>query len=346
MWGGYDDYLHSIGDGGLYIPATDIWKPTSAGANVPHSRAEHSAVWTGTEMILWGGYGGPSDVLYLNTGARYSPLTETWLPTSVGPGVPSQRERHSAVWTGTEMIIWGGSGLTSGGRYDPLTDTWVATSQTNAPAGRELHSAVWTGSEMIVWGGWTVPSSMKLDTGGRYSPATNTWAPTTLSNAPSARYQHAALWSGTEMIVWGGQSASTENTGRRYNPATDTWVATSLVNAPTARTAHSAVWTGQRMIVWGGIGSSGPFDNGAYYEPTGDLWSPILWTPPFGALAAGCGSNWLRWSSGVGRVVRRHAFAPAAVLRVRAGTSIATRTATDLSCDGYGLFVRRARWVR
>ena len=63
---------------------------------------------------------------------------------------------HTAVWTGNEMIVWGGTGELSvtdaGGRYNPGTDSWVPTSA--APASRNSHSAVWTGSEMIVWGGF------------------------------------------------------------------------------------------------------------------------------------------------------------------------------------------------
>ena len=63
----------------------------------------------------------------------------------------------TAVWTGTEMIIWGGvfdtTGASAGGRYNPATDSWTPTSTINAPSGREDHTAVWTGTEMIVWGG-------------------------------------------------------------------------------------------------------------------------------------------------------------------------------------------------
>ena len=46
---------------------------------------------------------------------------------------------HTAVWTGSEMIVWGGVRpglLNTGGRYDPGTDSWTATSTTNAPSAR------------------------------------------------------------------------------------------------------------------------------------------------------------------------------------------------------------------
>jgi hypothetical protein len=72
------------------------------------------------------------------------------------------------VWTGSEMIVWGGlSGpLNTGGRYNPSTDSWTATSPSNAPQERVSHTAVWTGMEMIVWGGTDL--TFYLNTGGRY----------------------------------------------------------------------------------------------------------------------------------------------------------------------------------
>src|SRR4029450_8672630 len=74
----------------------------------------------------------------------------------------------------------------------------------------------------------------------------DTWTPTTLINAPEARQGHTAVWTGSEMIVWGGQTDNevSLNTGGRYNPSTDSWTATSTTNAPTGRFEHTAVWTG------------------------------------------------------------------------------------------------------
>ena len=67
---------------------------------------------------------------------------------------------------------------------------------------------------MIVWGGNGV--SGDLMTGGRYDPGTDSWIATTTINAPSARSYHTAVWTGSEMIVWGGRSSSFLNTGGRY----------------------------------------------------------------------------------------------------------------------------------
>ena len=80
----------------------------------------------------------------------------------------------------------------------------------------------------------------------------DTWTPTSTTNAPAARVQHRAVWTGSEMIVWGGFNPTPLNTGGRYNPSTDSWTATSTINAPAGREYHTVVWSGTEMIVWGG----------------------------------------------------------------------------------------------
>jgi hypothetical protein len=206
VWGGQDPLFATMNDGARYNPGADSWTPTSLGANVPDARSSHSAVWSGSEMIVWGGAdaGGAS----VNTGGRYNPTTDSWAPTSTGSNVPAPRRSHTGLWTGAEMIVWGGSDaseLDTGGRYNPSTDSWSPTSTgANLPTARQFHSAVWSGEEMIVWGG-AAQSSPSLSTGGRYNPVSDSWTPTsTGANVPPARSAHSAVWTGTEMIVWGG----------------------------------------------------------------------------------------------------------------------------------------------
>jgi N-acetylneuraminic acid mutarotase len=68
-------------------------------------------------MIVWGGL----NVLALNTGGRYNPITNSWTATDT-TGAPAARSHHTSIWTGTEMIVWGGLNglaLNTGGRYIP-----------------------------------------------------------------------------------------------------------------------------------------------------------------------------------------------------------------------------------
>src|SRR4030095_6880255 len=189
---------------------------------------------------------------------------DTWTATNT-INAPTARSYHTAVWTGSEMIIWGGLGqndnlLNTGRRYNPGTDSWTATSTSNAPTGRFDHTAVWTGSEMIVWGGCNTGNcDNSLPTGGRYNPSTDSWRHTSTTNAPSARSGHTAAWTGSASNCGDGLLS----TGGRYNPSTNTWTAISTFNAPSVRSGHTAVWTGSRMIVWGGTTGGGPHAYGA-----------------------------------------------------------------------------------
>jgi N-acetylneuraminic acid mutarotase len=267
--------LQTVAAGGCLY---DSWK-TSPGlsSTTPRARELHTAVWTGTEMIVWGGFDLWAATSF-NTGGRYTPATDTWVATST-VGAPSDRRNHTAVWTGSQMIVWGGFGsfgfLDTGGRYAPASDTWLPTSTVSAPAGRDSHTAVWTGSAMIVWGGEPGGGTVAIDTGGRYDPVSDSWVPTATTGAPAPRLEHTAVWTGREMIVWGGYSGvfADFGDGGRYDPSTDTWTATSGASAPSPRVLHSAVWTGTQMLIWGGRDTYTIFNTGGRYSPANDSWT-------------------------------------------------------------------------
>ena len=263
VWGGWNSNgfrFFVLNSGGQYNPTTDNWTPTTL-TNAPAARRWHTAVWTGSEMIVWGG---DLESPVTNTGGRYNPDTDTWIATAT-INAPSPRIDHTAVWTGSDMIVWGGHSsdltLNTGGRYNPATNSWTATNTIGA-ATRGGHSAIWTGKEMIVWGGYHTFLSdnfvytRPINTGARYNPNTDSWTDTTLSNAPEARGAHSVIWTGQEMIVWGGYDSQEDrflDTGGRYNPITDRWTPTTMVNAPGPAEFPTAVWTGNQMIVWGGF---------------------------------------------------------------------------------------------
>ncbi len=161
--------------------------------------------------------GVPSGALVLSAtesavlvGAGYVRIGGTLAPIEwqqrVNGTPPSVRHRHTAIWTGGEMIIWGGTNaiiyFNDGGRFNPTANSWTTISTTGAPTARNRHTAVWTGSEMIICGG---ENSNYTNTGGRYNPATNTWTELSTAGAPTARSGHTAVWTGSEMIIWGGE---------------------------------------------------------------------------------------------------------------------------------------------
>ena len=305
VWGGFEgaDLLapgNCRDDGAVYTAATDSWTATSL-TGAPQGRAAHSAVWTGSEMIVWGGSPDGSGYSALDSGGRYDPETESWVATSSGGGGPAPRADHTAVWTGSEMIVWGGLdsnfNLTnSGARYAPATDSWMATSTTGAPVGRDGHGAVWTGSEMIVWGGGAGDVTV-TNSGGLYTPGTDSWAATSTTGAPDARTGHAAVWTGSQMIVWGGWNGTAAvSSGSRYTPDTDSWAATSATGVPAPASGPQAVWTGTEMIVWSGSG-------GGRYLPATDTWMALSTmgapAPRYQFTALWTGSEMIVWGGGV-----------------------------------------------
>src|SRR5206468_664918 len=88
------------------------------------------------------------------------------------------------------------------------------------------------------------------DTGGRYNPGTDTWTSTSTINAPSGRVAHTAVWTGGEMIIWGGADDTNYlNTGGRYcaqSSATPTPTPTAtatVTSTPTATATPTATPT-------------------------------------------------------------------------------------------------------
>jgi N-acetylneuraminic acid mutarotase len=283
VWGG-DRALEggSLDSGGRYDPVIDSWSATST-IGAPAPRRGHTAIWTGNRMLIWGGIDtSDGGSLLLDSGSSYNPWSDSWTPMS-SSGAPLPRREHTAIWTGTRMVVWGGltaSGSTgSGGRYDPAADAWTPTSPVNAPQARGFHTAIWTGTRMVVWGGHFIDTTgLSLNTGGQYDPTTNSWTATSTSGAPFPRGEHTAVWTGSRMIVWGGIYWEFDfqvvlDSGSRYDPQLDSWTPVSSVNAPSERSDHTAVWTGSRMIVWGGSGSVD--DTGLRYDLATDSWSDV-----------------------------------------------------------------------
>ncbi len=286
VWGGTTDgaYGGGLNTGAKYDPVLNSWTSTTS-TSVPVARYLHVSVWTGSKMVVWGGYE-TSVGAKLSTGSRYDPYTNVWTATTdtstnMSP-VHDGAAGSVAVWTGSKMLFYGGilqsSGDPIGGLYDPVGDTWTATTSTSAPsrcAGVDClgEAGVWTGSKLIVWGGSDpLDVSSAYDTGAVYDVADNSWTTTTTTGAPSARSYHSAVWTGAKMVILGGctgaSCATKLNDGFEYNPVTNAWVATTTTSLPVVSSSQTAVWTGSQMLVWGGATTSAvAVNSGGAYSP-------------------------------------------------------------------------------
>lgn len=281
-----------------------------ASAGAPRPRVGQSAVWTGTRMLVWGGQL-VRGAAYRADGAAYDAADGRWTPIPAAPLAP--RSEHVAVWTGSRMLVWGGAvqgqnvaptSFADGASYDPAAGRWTAIAASPLEP-RALAAAVWTGSRMLVWGGVTVGGtvssqlanlralagggSSKIDDeggtahadGAAYDPSSNTWSP--LAASPlAARSDPVAVWTGRELLVWGGattaETGAAFNDGAAYDPSSNTW--RSIRPAPVSPGArYVGAWTGTRMLVWGGQHAEA-----AAYDPATNRWvrlprSPLSFIP-------------------------------------------------------------------
>jgi len=282
LFGGLQNGILS-NQGYIYDKTSDNWEVLNK-LNAPTPRHNNiGMLQTNAEVIIIGGdqYGFPSSFY----GAKYRLSTKVWSPISSVNG-PSPRSGFELVWTGTRMLLWGG--LATGGIYNPINNTWLTISEVNAPSARKEFQSFWTGTEWIIWGGRTTgfPSTI-ITNGAKYNPTTNTWTTISTVNAPLNNVNNkagAALWTGTEMIIWGGANAvgTSIQTGARYNPVTNTWTTMAALNAPTPRIFFNSAWTGSQLLVWGGVTVSAPIQSGARYDPGSNIWTtmPTLNSPP------------------------------------------------------------------
>ena len=225
IWGGVGsvniDSKILLGDGAFYDPLNDSWTPLPQ-ADAPSAREKFSGVWINDKLMIWGGVDGSSS---LNDGAIYDPGLDVWSQVTT-VNAPSARHEHNMVWTGEKVLVWGGQAdnqaLASGALYDPDTDTWTPISMESAPSARFLASGIWTGEEFMVWGGRVDDGSPFLNTGGIYSPATDTWQQLAAYDSLLGRSNHGAVWTGRSVLVWGGEGLGTVfSDGAQYGLSVD-----------------------------------------------------------------------------------------------------------------------------
>lgn len=217
VWGGSAGES-PVAEGAAYDPETDNWTPM---ARPPiDARFDHTAVWTGDRMIVWGGFAGeesPSREAFAD-GAAYDPDADSWTPI---PGaLLAPRAMHVAVWTGSAMVVWGGStsfsgSVADGAAYDPAGGSWTVLPP--APLGKRLFpTAVAARGSILIWGG-DAEGAPAAD-GAAYDAASGAWRP--LPDSPlGPRSRHSAVWTGAAMLVWGGlQGQAAHSDGAALRP--------------------------------------------------------------------------------------------------------------------------------
>jgi hypothetical protein len=266
----------SVNVAAAYGPGLDAWQllepPPGPTGNY---EGRYSAVWTGKEMLV----SGPA------TFEAFNPVTNQWrrLPRSVVPG-------GIVVWTGREMIGWGGGccgdASSEGAAYNPATNTRRKLARSPlAPEQRPIGA--WTGRELVLFVSGINPADGRpwpagLARAAAYNPATNTWRRIATLPEPGG----AATWDGHELLVVGsGEHGRSVNA---YAPATNRW--RRLASMPSRRPQAATVWTGKRLLIWGG----GTFRDaglvvviagrGLAFDPKANRWSALPWAPLLGRL--------------------------------------------------------------
>jgi N-acetylneuraminic acid mutarotase len=209
-------------DGAAWVARDNTWVAVPPAPIQARSGAE--SVWTGSRLILSGGYSlGEGDER--RDGAAFDPVSGGWTPIAArpAPGSCGGETPCAGVWTGS-VALFPGAGLA----YDPAGNRWSEIAPFPAADGRVTtdHSMVWTGRQLLVWGAPT--EAPDADTGAgvegpedgfSYDPAGNGWQ--RFAAGPLGRRgYHTAVWTGQEMLVWGGTDGDAVLAdGAAYRPA-------------------------------------------------------------------------------------------------------------------------------
>lgn len=171
VWGGQalnkNGQSHLTQEGWILDLRTLEWKAMPSQLS-PEPRYQHTAVWTGSRMIIWGGTGySPTGYRQLTTGGVFDLDEMKWSATNTTAS-PFPRAGHSAVWTGSHMLIFGGKNPVAiepeelaytidqyapVGLYEPVRNEWTTPIYRDVWMDRKSGAGVWTGHEFVIWGG-------------------------------------------------------------------------------------------------------------------------------------------------------------------------------------------------
>jgi hypothetical protein len=285
LWAmGWDGTLTkiSLGTGGAEngsaTPTTEAWGIAGQGWTElpapPETLRGASLVWTGAELVL---FGGTADYERSVSVAAYAfdPVAGTW---SDLPDPPASAWGSQGFWTGREALFWGGqdpSDALGGVAFDPVTRTWRTIPAAPLDPGWG-GQGVWTGEELIVFGGGEQVGDPRNVQAAAYDPDADTWR--RLPDAPTGLNRLSGTWSGDEAMFLGSlqnlmNRAETEQAvGVAFDPSTDTWrpLAVSPLNPQAVSIA--ALPDGD-LFAWDYEAQ------GATYGPSTDRWGSTVRIP-------------------------------------------------------------------
>lgn len=244
VWGGawgssYGGRDFKLRDDGAVLAANGTWK-RMAEQRAPSQRGGALQAWTGTEVLVWGGWkmGKP-----VKGGAAYDPARDAWRKMAARE---SLADRADSVWNGKELWFWDRhESERTGHAYDPKEDRWraLATFPENRANERAmvrcLEGALWVGREghfgsdidgCAVW---------------RYEPQADLWEPS--APPPVVRGGTPRLVDCDGRIVLGLGERTFE-----YLPSKDAWA-----ELPPHGLGHGPylVWVAQRLFAFGKSGT-------------------------------------------------------------------------------------------
>jgi hypothetical protein len=218
------------------------------------------------------------------------------------PGPLRHRDFAAQVWTGSELVVWGGDpDGDAGAAYDPKADRWRVIAPAPIPARCE-PAAVWTGRAILVWGrackltpGPSPDRSHHATAGAAYDPASDRWrllpdSPITAGSTPMS------VWTGREWVI-----ADPVGPVAAFDPAGDRW--RTLAPVPRPYTSIAAHWTGREVVVLGSdTPEKGPSTVGATrhwaaaLDPALNRWRSLPEPPlELGATAVWDGQRLIAW---------------------------------------------------
>jgi len=264
---GTAEHAAPVTDGAAWNAATNTWHPIAAMPTTLAGR-QPTAVWTGREVLVWSSVPDNPGAKGREVVLAYDPAADRWRALPASGLTP--RQDAVTVWTGTELVVWGGlnqdlgTAFGDGARLDPVTGTWRRLPTAPVPA-RGMAAATWSGQQVLLWGGVTGPGAA-VGQGAAYDPVSDRWR--ALPPSPlRAKYQPAGVWTGRLFLVIGGAADSglpAPGPGAAaYDPSADSW--TPLPAAPPyppapgtptwpadQRADGLAVWTGKAAVLVGG----------------------------------------------------------------------------------------------